>query len=345
MKKLMLALLMVLLFVGTMLLPGQQTNVNLPQASQKASISQQIGLTGITITYHSPAVKKRPVYGKLVPWDKVWRAGANENTTISFTTDVTVEGQKLAKGTYGLHAIPGQEEWTLVFSKNHTSWGSYFYKEDEDALRVKVKAKEAPHREWLAFDFTGREKDSVVASLNWEKLSVPFKIGVDLEATVIANLKNQLRSLPWYYWQGTYNAAKYCHDNDFNLEEALTWADRSVTTKELFNNVHLKSQLLAKLGKTEESKKVMAHADKIATEQDLTNYAYSLALTDKDKCLEILASNIKRFNTWRSHNNIAAYYNYFKQKDKAIKHITLAIKKAPADQKKKLEDALKKLNS
>jgi tetratricopeptide (TPR) repeat protein len=166
---------------------------------------------------------------------------------------------------------------------------------------------------------------------------------VDVNTTVIANLRNQLRSLPWYYWQGPFNAAKYCHDNDVNLDEALKWAEQSIRNQENFNNVNLKSQLLTKLGKTEEAAKVHAHAQKIATEQDLTNYAYSFALTDKAKCLKILNDNLKRFKSWKSYRAIAAYYRYFQEKENAIKYFKLALQKAPADQKENLEKAIKGL--
>jgi hypothetical protein len=345
MKKIRLIVLVLLIVVGSFLMYGQQTNltVTLPNQSQRAQITQRVGLTDITITYHSPEVKKRQIWGKLVPFDKVWRAGANENTTISFTHDVTIEGQKLAAGTYGLHTIPGKEEWTIVFSKNHTSWGSYFYKEEEDALRVKVKAEEAPFREWMAFDFTNREKDSVVANLLWEKLRVPFKIGVDVHNIVLANLRNEMRTLPWWFWQGTFSAAKYCYDNEINLEEALKWIDQSINRKESFNNVNLKSQILEKLGKTAEAAAAKKYAMEIANEQDLTNHAYSFAVKDRAKCEKILLENIKRFKSWFTYQAIARYYGYFKDKANAIKYYKMALKKAPANKKKQIEEAIKKL--
>src|SRR5580765_806371 len=114
-------------------------NLTMPEASQKAMVMHRIGLTDITITYHSPLVKGRKIWGELVPYNEVWRAGANENTTISFSTNVMIEGKPLSAGTYGLHTIPTENEWTIIFSKNSTSWGSFFYDKSEDALRVMVK--------------------------------------------------------------------------------------------------------------------------------------------------------------------------------------------------------------
>ncbi|MCP5104096.1 MAG: DUF2911 domain-containing protein [bacterium] len=322
---------------------ARQTTVTLPDVSQKATVSQRVGLTDVTITYYSPAVKKREIWGKLVPYDKVWRAGANENTTICFTHDVKVEGKDLKKGVYGLHMIPGKAEWTVVFSKNHTSWGSYFYKEEEDALRVKVKPEEAPFLEWLSYDFSGRERVSAVAALRWEKLRVPFKIAVDVDNIVVENMRNELRSYPTYFWRGPYGAAKYCLDNNVNLEEALKWVEKSIGMKENFLNVELKAKLLDKTGKKLEAVKARQRAMKNATEQELTQHAYSFAFTDKPKCEKILFDNIKRFKTWSSHRALARYYAYFKEKAKALKSFKTALKKAPADEKAKIQDAIDKL--
>src|SRR5579863_579968 len=157
-----------LLMVG---LANAQTATNetlmldLPRASQHAVIMQRIGITDITINYHGPLVKGRTIWGKVVPYGEVWRAGANENTTIKFADAVTIEGKPLDKGTYGLHMIPGQNEWTVIFSKQHTAWGSFTYKESEDALRVTVKPQASEFHEALTYDFNDVKPDSAVATL------------------------------------------------------------------------------------------------------------------------------------------------------------------------------------
>jgi hypothetical protein len=340
--KINLTVLLVLLVVGTTL-PARQTTVTLPDVSQRAMVKQRVGLTDITITYYSPGVKEREIWGKLVPYDKVWRAGANENTTIAVTHDVKVEGKVLPKGTYGLHMIPGKEEWTVIFSSNHTSWGSYFYKEEEDARRVKVKPVQSPFLEWLSYEFTDRESHSVTASLHWGKIRVPFKIEVDVEKIVVENLGKELRTLPYWFWRGTYGAAQYCLKNNVNLEEALTWIDQSIKVKENFFNVFLKSELLQKLGKKIEADQVMNRAKKIAAEPELIQHAYSFAATDKAKSQEMLLENIMRFKTWTSYRALARFYNYFGEKDNALKYFNLALNKAPADQKTDLKAAIEKL--
>ena len=142
-KSRLLVLLAGVLFVASVgqaqTATGETLMLKLPRASQHALITQRIGITDITINYHRPLANGRQVWGKLVPYGQVWRAGANENTTITFTDPVTIEGQALDKGTYGLHMSPNENEWTVIFSKNATSWGSFAYKQDEDALRVNVK--------------------------------------------------------------------------------------------------------------------------------------------------------------------------------------------------------------
>src|SRR5256886_15305952 len=174
---------------------SQPTELNIPRVSQRGTVSQRIGLTDITIAYHRPAVGGREIWGKTVPYGKVWRAGANENTTITFTDDVTVEGKALAAGTYGLHTIPGKDQWAIIFSKNSSSWGSFSYDEKEDALRVTVKPHAAEAFEQLTYTFEDVKPESAVATLRWEKLAVPFQIGVDMKAVVLRSIKSELRSV------------------------------------------------------------------------------------------------------------------------------------------------------
>src|SRR5271155_2028876 len=181
------ALLLCLLLAATaQVTPAQSFVLDLPLQSQRAEVSQTIGITNVTISYHRPLAKDREVWGGLVPYGKVWRAGANQNTTITFSDPVTVEGQPLAKGTYGLHMIPNADQWTIIFSKNSTSWGSFTYDQAEDALRVTVKPKAADMRNALTYDFDDLHKDSAVVELQWEKIAVPFKVSVDVHDVVEA---------------------------------------------------------------------------------------------------------------------------------------------------------------
>ena len=165
-----------------------RADLELPDVSQLAHVKQRVGLTDIKISYHRPLVNGRKIWGGLVPLGEVWRAGANENTTIDFSSDVTVEGQALPKGTYGLHMIPTADTWTVIFSKMSTAWGSYTYDQKEDALRVTVKPRPTEMTEALDYVFEDLKEDSATMTLKWEKIAVPVKIAVSPEATV-ANIR------------------------------------------------------------------------------------------------------------------------------------------------------------
>src|ERR1022692_1333376 len=166
------------LFAGVQGAGAQSALLNLPRESQRASVSQRIGITDITINYHRPQVKGRKVFGpgSAQAYGQVWRAGANENTTINFTNDVTVEGKPLAKGVYGLHMIPGESDWTVIFSKNSTSWGSFTYDAAEDALRVTVKSHPAEMEEALVYDFDNVHHNEATIVMRWEKVTVPIHV-------------------------------------------------------------------------------------------------------------------------------------------------------------------------
>src|SRR5438270_1954328 len=152
---------------------AQSTQLNLPRDSQRASVTQRIGITDITVKYHRPLVKGRTIWGKVVPYGQVWRAGANENTTITFTDPVSIEGKPLDKGTYGLHMIPNEDHWTVIFSKMSDAWGSFTYDQKEDALRVDVKPQTTDMHDALTYDFDDLKADSAVLTLRWEKVAVP----------------------------------------------------------------------------------------------------------------------------------------------------------------------------
>src|ERR1700733_9426980 len=163
---------------------GETLMLDLPRQSQHALITQRIGITDITINYHRPLANGREIWGKVVPYGQVWRAGANENTTITFSDPVTIEGQHLDKGTYGLHMIPGENQWIVIFSKDNKDWGSFSYKQDQDALRVNVKPQAAEPHDALAYDFDDLKADSAVVTLRWDKVAVPFKVAVKVNDLV-----------------------------------------------------------------------------------------------------------------------------------------------------------------
>src|SRR5205085_12337 len=179
------ALLLALVFAAAPPSQAQSALRDLPRASQRAALMQRIGITNITIRYHRPLVNGRKVCtAGIAPYGEVWRAGANENTTIEFSDPVSVEGQPLAKGIYGLHLIPGENEWTVIFSKNSSSWGSFSYDKAEDALRVTVKPQPAEFHEALTYDFDNVKPNSTTVTLRWDKVAVPFKVEADTKEIV-----------------------------------------------------------------------------------------------------------------------------------------------------------------
>ena len=240
------ALALLLLVVPPAL--AQAPLLTLPQPSPSASVTQQVGVTEITIAYHRPAVGKRKIWGDLVPYDEVWRAGANENTTISFSSPVTIGGKKLVAGTYGLHMLPTQKDWTIILSTVSSAWGSFSYDAKEDAVRVTATPTPASFEESLEYRFENPTENSVNVVLQWEKIQVAFPITVDTKAVALESLKGQLRGLGRFFWQDWNQAAQWCLRNNYDLDQGLAWADRSIDIQPTFANLRTKAYFLEKKG-------------------------------------------------------------------------------------------------
>lgn len=343
MKK--VTIILFLLFTSSVF--AQYGAITLPLASQHASAIQTIGLTDITVNYHSPAVKSRTIWGGVVPYDKIWRAGANINTTISFTHDVSIDNKKLPAGTYGLHMIPTKDTWTIIFSKNHTSWGSYYYKKDEDVLRVSIAPKTHQHTESLTYAFLNKSENSATLSLLWEKIEIPIKIDVDVKAIVFANMKNELRSIAGFTWDGFYEAADFCYKNNFETEQALKWAETANKySQNNFNVLKLKANLLERKGDKEAAEKVMKEAISFAKEGELNTYGYDLINANKiDKATEIFKLNVQRNpKSWNAHDSYAEALAKKGDKKAAIKQYKTALKNTPPEaQVKRINTTIKGL--
>ena len=239
-----------LLFIFAFCIAGITfAQVDLPRPSPNASVSQRIGVTDVKITYSRPGVKGRVIWGQLVPYDKVWRTGANEATTISFSSDVKIEGQNLTAGTYALMTIPGQTEWTIIFNKDANQFGAFSYKPESDALRVKVKPGETPHQEWMEFSFENLALESADVVLRWEKLQMKFAVQVDTMSRVTANCRSAIANLKADDFRTPSSCAQFALNNKGDLNEALQWIDKSVSVKERFNNLATKARIQAAMGK------------------------------------------------------------------------------------------------
>jgi len=345
------ALLSVVLSVGGLChaqtATGETLMLDLPRASQHATVMQRIGITNITINYHRPLANGRQIWGKTVPYGQVWRAGANENTTITFTDPVTIEGQPLEKGTYGLHMIPGENQWTVIFSKTATAWGSFTYKQDEDALRVTVKPQASETHDALAYDFDDLKADSAVVTMRWDKVAVPFKVAVKVNDVVTASIHKQMHGMSQYYWEGWDDAAQYFLVNKINLDEALKDEELSIQAEERYDNLMNKSKILDAMGKKEDAGTIRTKALDKASALQLYVYGRQLQGEKKqDEALAIYQSTAKKFpDYWTTHLGMARVYSAKGDFDSAAKELKLSMNGAPDVNKNILETYAKRLEN
>ena len=326
---------------------AQSLVLDIPDQSQGARISQRIGITDVTIKYHRPLVKDRKVWGGLVPYGQVWRAGANINTVISFSDPVTIEGQPLAAGTYGLHMIPNADEWTVIFSKNSTSWGSFTYDQAEDALRVNVKPRATDMHNALTYDFDDLQPESAVVVLEWEKVAVPFKVGVDVHSVVEASLKKQLRNLSQYTWMGWDDAANYLLAEKVGYDDALKYANESIKNEDRYDNEMTKANVLKALNRNDDAEVAKKKALELANPLQTHLYARQLQTEKKnDEAFAIFRENAKKHpNEWFVHTGLARIYSSQGKWDDATKEIKLAVTVAPDSQKTYLDGLMKRLEA
>ena len=337
------------LFAGAQVASAQSALLNLPRESQRASVSQRIGITDITINYHRPQVKGRKVLGpgSPQPYGQVWRAGANENTTINFSTDVTVEGKPLAKGVYGLHMIPGESDWTIIFSKNSTSWGSFTYDQAEDALRVTVKSHPAEMEEALVYNFDNVHHNEATIVMRWEKVAVPIHVEADTNATVLASLHNQLRGRPKYEWASWSEAAEYLLDNKLSADEALKDANESINVEDRFENEMDKARALDALNRADDAKSARAKAMALGTQQQVHSYGRQLQIAGKnEQGLEIFRANVKKDPaSWMAHNELSRLAVAKGDYDTAVKEMKLCRDTAPEQLKPQVDTIIKRLEN
>jgi hypothetical protein len=327
--------------------PAQSFVLDLPLQSQRAEISQRIGITDITIRYHRPLVNDRKVWDGLVPYGKVWRAGANINTTITFSDPVQIEGKPLEKGTYGLHMIPTAEEWTIIFSKNSTSWGAFTYDEKEDALRVAVKPKAADMHNALTYDFDQLQPNSAVVELEWEKIAVPFKVSVDVHDVVQASLKKQLRDLSQYTWMSWDDAANYLLAEKVALDDALIYANKSIENEDRFDNEDTKAKVLTALNRKEDAAAAQKKALDLASPLQIHIYARGLQAEKRsEEAFAIFRENAKKHpDQWFVHSGLARIYCSQGKFDDAAKEMKVALAGAPDNQKSYVDGLVKRLEA
>lgn len=257
--------------------------LELPRVSQKATVTQTVGLSDLSVIYSRPGVKGRTIWGDLVPFDQVWRTGANEATKFTTSDDIMVNGQKLAAGSYALATIPGKDEWTVIFNTQSDLWGAYEYDEKKDALRVKVKPQSGAHQEWFQITFEEVTPSSATMVLAWEKLAVPLKIDVDVNTKALATINAALAGAKADDWQTPFRGADFAFNNGVAATEAWGWVEQSLKVQENFYNLSLKAKMLARDGKKadaikaaekaiEVGKKATPPADTASTEHLLAEW-------------------------------------------------------------------------
>jgi Protein of unknown function (DUF2911) len=326
---------------------SQATELVLPELSQHGVVTQTIGISIVTIDYHRPLAGGREIFGKVVPYGKVWRAGANENSTIAFSDDVSVEGKPLAAGKYGLHMIPDKEQWMIIFSKNSTSWGSFSYDEKEDALRVTVKPRPAETEDALIYTFDDVKDDSALTTLRWDKTAVPFRVTVDVKALTFKSIQKQLRNVGGFTWAGYDEAGQWCLDNNYQLEQGLKWEDTSIQNEERFENLETKSRILDAMGKKDEAAKTLSAALEKANATQLYVYARGLQRSgNASRAFELYPLVVQRDpNHWLAHLAQARIDSKAGDFASASKEMKLAIAGSPDGNKPFLEPLQAKLDS
>jgi Protein of unknown function (DUF2911) len=273
-----------------------QSVLDLPRPSQKAEVMQRVGLTDVIINYSRPLVNQRKIFGSVVPYGEVWRAGANENSTIQFTDPVSIEGRALPAGIYGLHMIPGEKEWTVIFSKNATSWGSFTYDQKEDALRVAVQPQASDMHEALTYDFDSVTPDAATVTLRWDRVAVPFKVAVDQKQVVPAKLKAQIRGWQRYTWEGWDEASQTLLALKVDLPDALTYADESIKAEKRFETLMMKADVLEAMDRKGEAAPLRAEAVAAANAIQLNSYGRQLQRAGKqDEAFAVFEMNAKRY--------------------------------------------------
>jgi len=363
MKKLIYSgILLVWLIIITLPCTSQLTTA--PNGgNKKASVSERIGLTDVTINYNRPGVKGREgkIWGQLVGYGfndlgfgtskaAPWRAGANENTTIEFSAPVKIEGQDLAAGKYGFHIAVGPNECTLIFSKNSNSWGSFFYDEKEDALRVKVKPVTTDKNvEWLKYEFEDQTDNSSVISLLWEKMKIPFKVEVDYIKSQLESFRNELRSDKGFTWNAWQQAAQFCVQNNVNLDEALKWSEASISIPFIgdknFITLSTKAQILNKLNRATEAEAVMKEALPLGKVNEVHGYARQLLTQKRTKdAFDVFKLNYEKHpNEFTTNVGMARGYSGMGEYKKALGYAQKALPQAPDKLNKENVERIMKL--
>jgi len=324
--------------------------------NQRSEIRQRIGLVEVSVAYGSPDVhapdgsdRRGKIWGQLVPWGYAdlgfgtcgarcpWRGGADENTVFATTHDLEIEGRPLAAGRYGVHFLPGESEWTVIFSKDADSWGSYFYDETNDALRVTVKPERRPYREWLAYDFTDRRADRATLELQWEELGVPIRLVVpDPTELYYRKIAAELRNEAGFDAAGWAAGARFLESRNHRLDVALRWAETAVESPQIgradFDTLSTLAVVQRAAGRPADAAAAMdrAIAHPTATPLALYGLARPLVKTDAAEALRLFELGHARFaGAWPLEVGLGRAHAELGDAAKALVHLRKAVTQAP----------------
>jgi tetratricopeptide (TPR) repeat protein len=356
-------------------IPASAQNLTAPPDgdNQRSSVTQNLGLVKVTIDYSSPRVHRKgedrrgKIWGKLVPYgmqktlgygtctECPWRGGANENTTFTASHDVKIEGKTLPAGSYGLHIVPMENaDWTLIFSKDAGSWGSFWYEPSHDALRVNVKPAKGEYHEWLTYEFPERELDKATAAMMWEDVALPFHISVDnLDQLYINAMRDELHGALGSNWQTWNDAARFALQHKIAAGDALAWATQGSRADYGWENyVTLSTLAMAQeangLSADAAKTRTRALAHPSATAADIHQYARALlAQGKKQEALEAWQLNQKRYgDAWPVNVGLARGNSAVGKYKEALKYAKLALAQAPDEgNKKMLQTGIEKLEA
>lgn len=354
---------------------AQAPGLTLPPSgdNQKSVVTQWIGPVEVSIAYSSPDVtapdgtdRRGKIWGELVPYGMAnlgfgtcgeqcpWRAGANENTVLTVSHDVLVEGRPLAAGSYGVHMVPGEEKWTLILSKNTSSWGSFFYDPAEDALRVEVTPRAASYSHWLDYEFVDRQADRATVALQWEELEVPWTITVpDPAALYVAALREDLRGPAGFTWMGWSTAAQYAIGAN-RPAEAMEWAQAAVSTpfvgQENFMTLSTLSQAQALAGQAAEAEATLLRAVDHPTANVFMVHQLGRQLIAQGKAetaMRVFEKNAERHgDAWPVHVGLMRGHSALGRYEVALDHAKKALPQAPDDvNRTSLQTAIRQLEA
>jgi tetratricopeptide (TPR) repeat protein len=313
-----------------------------PRESQHARASQTIGLTDISVDYSRPAVKGRKIWGALVPFDSVWRAGANENTILAVTAPFTVGGVRLPAGRYGVHTIPGATKWTIILSREANNWGSFSYEAGADAARFTVTPQTADHVEWLRYTFEDPADSSVVLTLRWEKLAVAIPMAVSTNQIVMDSLTHQLAGLQQFWPTGWLEAARWAVAHNTGLDQASQWADRALAIAPSFSALRIKAAILERQGNRAAADSLRAQALAIATEPEVNALGYQhLGERRVDEAIALFRQNVRDYpRSWNVYDSLGEALGIKGSRREALAMYQKALDLAPPAQHGRIRSAM-----